>query len=759
MFTLDTPTTPAAQASRYHYAADRSAFVPEVTILTIAKEAGADWAALLRCLQGQSVQHWEWLIIPADVDQTANELAALAQNDPRIRVIGEHSGTDTSASNRALVEATSEYICWLASHSLIEPTFLEKCLWLLGSNPDIAFCNAHSTIRAEQRTVWEYGFEQRGKFLDDNFAGPTFVIRRSAYALVAAEPIAAPRGCEEWDRWLRLAQHELWGYTIPEPLIAYDRLDSRAPFRPADVPASFRRHLNERYGGLKRQFPQARLAEPRPYEQIADTPPIQNQLVKQAATKRLLIIMPWLIVGGAERVNLDIIGYLTSVGYEVSFATTLLNAQHGWIAEFARYTCDIFVLDHFLRMPDFPRFLAYLIQSRQIDVVMVSNSYLGYQLLPYLCARCPEVTFVDYCHSEHEEWKNGGYPRCGAAYQELLDLNIVSSLHIKNWMVQRGAQPDRIDVCYTNVDVEKWRPDPQARQRTRTALGLSEDVSLIVFVGRLSNEKRPKLLAQIVRELQDSDKGRFLCLVLGDGPERGPLEYQVRALHLQSSMKVLGWVNDSDLHNYMAAADILLLPSAVEGISVAIFEAMAMGLVPVGARVGGQSELVAPDCGTLISHGPNELVEYTAALRRLTQDHNLCRQMGMNARARVEQLFPLSALGPRMAELLDKAAALHREAPRPPIGPGLGRENAVQAIEYTRLESALDQLWRERESWRVTPRPHPTIVMPSISRRRRLALFVYAKTARWYHWGLDHGMDWLVPLKERTISWAKRHGW
>lgn len=192
---------------------------------------------------------------------------------------------------------------------------------------------------------------------------------------------------------------------------------------------------------------------------------------------------------------------------------------------------------------------------------------------------------------------------------------------------------------------------------------------------------------------------------------------------------------------------------------MAIFEAMAMGLVPVGAHVGGQSELVTPECGFLIPHGPNELAEYTEALRRLVADYSLRRRMGLAARERVERLFPLSALGPRMAGLIDHACMLSRNAPRPAVGLGLGRKSAVQALEYTRLEQALGQLWMERESWRAQPRPHPTLDIPPATWRRRVARFARAKTAGLYRWGLDHGMTWLTPLKDRATAWAKRHGW
>src|SRR5215212_2932321 len=100
MFTLDPPTAQAGQAQLYRYEADPSAFAPAVTIVTVANDTGADWAVLAGCLQSQSLQQWEWLIILVDAEPATPDLAALAECDPRIRVIGEHSGSATSASNR-----------------------------------------------------------------------------------------------------------------------------------------------------------------------------------------------------------------------------------------------------------------------------------------------------------------------------------------------------------------------------------------------------------------------------------------------------------------------------------------------------------------------------------------------------------------------------------------------------------------------------------------------------------------------------------
>ena len=75
-------------------------------------------------------------------------------------------------------------------------------------------------------------------------------------------------------------------------------------------------------------------------------------------------------------------------------------------------------------------------------------------------------------------------------------------------------------------------------------------------------------------------------------------------------------IRDSNrrIKDLLNAADIFFLPSQMEGISVAIYEAMSMGIVSVGADVGGQSELVTETCGFLIKRDAQEREHYVGCL-------------------------------------------------------------------------------------------------------------------------------------------------
>ncbi|MCI0529207.1 MAG: glycosyltransferase family 4 protein, partial [Nitrospira sp.] len=480
------------------------------------------------------------------------------------------------------------------------------------------------------------------------------------------------------------------------------------------------------------EFPEIKIRWHQANETVPEEIPCENQLKKNKP--RLLMIVPWLTIGGADKFNLDVLKQLAHRGWEVTIATTL-TGDHSWLPEFARYTPDIFILHHFLRLVDYPRFLRYLIHSREVDVVMISNSELGYLLLPYLRHHFPKVTFLDVCHMEEENWKNGGYARMGVEYQPMLDLNVVSSQHLKQWMSRRGSNPEHIEVCYTNIDLQEWYPDLEQRREVRQELGLDPSVPVVLYVGRLCAQKQPRVLAKTVLRLKRA-RMKFVTFVVGDGPEMGWLRSFIHKHRLGGWVRLLGSVSNQRMRQLMVASDIFFLPSQWEGIALSIYGAMACGLAVVGADVGGQRELVTPECGFLIERGEEEeeVQRYGQVLGELLRDEKRRKEMGEAGMERLRGEFGLEQMGERMERLLERAMELHESQWRGIPGEGISRVCASQAVEYTRLFQLSEQLWMERynASWRA-----------------RIYLIGSWLLEPFYNWGVNRGWIWLPLLKEK----------
>ena len=158
---------------------------------------------------------------------------------------------------------------------------------------------------------------------------------------------------------------------------------------------------------------------------------------------------------------------------------------------------------------------------------------------------------------------------------------------------------------------------------------------------------------------------------------------------------MLGAVSNERVRELMAVSDIFFLPSAHEGISLAIYEAMAMGLAIVGADVGGQAELVTPECGILVKRDSSEFTNYVQALQSLIANPQKRQEMGRCARERICAHYRLDQMGSRMVELFELAHRRRETRSIAPVDPALAHEIAIRAVEMVRLQNLY--LWAERD--------------------------------------------------------------
>jgi glycosyltransferase involved in cell wall biosynthesis len=650
-------------------------------------------------LQAQSLQNWEWVIVDdGSTDrESLKRLSSVAVKDERIKVIRQTNAGPGAARNAAFQKTSGRYVCLLDSDDMVEPTYFEKCVWFLDSNPEFAFCNSCSVVFGDQEYLWTAGFERGKAHLQANSGPPISVIRRAAYEDCGGFDESIRFGHEDWDFWLAMAMAGHWGYTIREFLQWYrKRGDGRFEqiMRSGNVNEEFERMMHRKYEGLEKHFPEPVRRHPAPYETIETNSAVSNSLAVNPSGRRIMFILPWMTTGGADRVNLDLIEGLTGKGHDVTICATLL-ADHHWEHQFSHFTPDIFVLPNILHASDYPRFLAYLIQSRKIDTVVITGSTIGYHLLPYLRAVSPGVAFVDMCHVEEPHWVNGGHPRFGVGYQDALDLNIVTTGHLAGWMQKRGADGERIRVMYTGVRVSQTGHSDEVRHSVRSELNLPEDMPVIVFAGRICEQKRPTLLADILRAARDQGL-IFRALIIGDGELKATLQDLLDQYHLADYVQVLASVPHQRWLDVLFASDIFLMPSQYEGISIALLESMAAGVVPVVAKVGGHEEIVTPDAGMLIPHGDDELREYVDAIRRLLSNSSELLQMSKYCKALAVSKLSWEGMIDNFLALLDEAHQLRIDHPRYPISPSFGRELASLALECKRLGEAVDWLWNTK---------------------------------------------------------------
>jgi glycosyltransferase involved in cell wall biosynthesis len=215
--------------------------------------------------------------------------------------------------------------------------------------------------------------------------------------------------------------------------------------------------------------------------------------------------------------------------------------------------------------------------------------------------------------------------------------------------------PDKIQVVHCGIELENY--DAAAERRRSDASG--DDPITAVCVGSLQPYKGLKYLVRACAEVVRSNPG-FRCLIVGQGVDRPGLESLIAELDLQEVVQLLGGRPQHEVAALLRKADLFVLPSVVapsgqmEGIPVALMEAMASRLPVVSTRLSGIPELVEDGVNGLLVPPADERA-LAAALIRLCNDPQSRHEMGERGRESVAEEFQLSGNVVRLRTFFENA--------------------------------------------------------------------------------------------------------
>jgi glycosyltransferase involved in cell wall biosynthesis len=177
----------------------------------------------------------------------------------------------------------------------------------------------------------------------------------------------------------------------------------------------------------------------------------------------------------------------------------------------------------------------------------------------------------------------------------------------------------------------------QSKESARTVLGLDQNKVYIVFVGRLTQIKRPDRLIEIARHLKVKYP-KVELLIAGAGEKF--LEMQALAIRESLPTVFLGWRND--IGKILSAGDIAILCSDNEGIPLTLIQASQAGLPIVSTNVGSVGDIVLNgETGILTEVNSNSLIH---ALDDLLLSQEKMARLGQAAKERAAALFSLNGM-------------------------------------------------------------------------------------------------------------------
>ncbi|MFX0137091.1 MAG: glycosyltransferase family 4 protein [Candidatus Hodarchaeota archaeon] len=199
-------------------------------------------------------------------------------------------------------------------------------------------------------------------------------------------------------------------------------------------------------------------------------------------------------------------------------------------------------------------------------------------------------------------------------------------------LIQLGVDQEKIWVIPCGIDIEKFKNFPQYNKNSISLLS----------VARLVEKKG---LKYIIKAMPMIIKRHNVALnIIGKGPKKGILINLAKKIGVENKVNFIGTVSDNDLINLYKTSSIFVLPCVytkngdVDGIPVAIMEAMAMGLPVISTSVSGIPEIIDNyQNGILVK--PKNPLELSKAVIHLLDNPKLCKKYGENGRLKIQNKF------------------------------------------------------------------------------------------------------------------------
>jgi glycosyltransferase involved in cell wall biosynthesis len=205
------------------------------------------------------------------------------------------------------------------------------------------------------------------------------------------------------------------------------------------------------------------------------------------------------------------------------------------------------------------------------------------------------------------------FPLRRAGLWRRADRVIAISEAVRRILVAGGVAAERIALVYDGValdDLARTTPhDPRA------ALGLPPGTPLAITTGALVWHKDHPTLVRAAR-IASAVRPDLHWAIAGEGHLRGHLQALIAELGLEDRVHLLGEVPDAV--RLVAAADLFVMSSAMEGLGTAVLDAMALGVPVVATRAGGIPEMLGGGAGRLVA--PQDPAALAAAVLDLLAD-------------------------------------------------------------------------------------------------------------------------------------------
>ncbi len=602
----------------------------------------------LDSLVSQTFRNFEVIIVDdgsTDASSVDKLNAIEAAKYPATFIRQKNQGV-AATRNNGIKEAKGKYIVCLDSDDILEPTYLEKSVTVLETNPEYSITTTYMNIFGIINEPFEHVPFDPLTLFKDNMIITAAMFTKDAWQAVGG--YKSKIGYEDWEYWLNLVEHGFWVKQIKEPLFRYRTSMQSRYIEDKDIHWNNLKLVRSLHPNYKTNIKALQKKRQLVHKVINPIGALINLESKQpparGAKGNILITIPWMTFGGAETLVYNFCREIKD-DYAITFVTGL-DSRNEWEYKFKEITESIYHLPNlFASEALYLDYVSLQITQKNIDTLHIIHNGFTFAMLEELKIRHPKLRVILTLFNDR-----AAYFEQSLGYEQYIDSYTSDNTSvIDHYKTELKTDKDlRVIANGINSTIE-FNPAAHDREKVREDLGLAVTDIAVFYIGRLSEEKNPNIFLDAAKEVLGTKAvGKHAkFFVIGDGGMRSDVEKQIAEIG-SVQIQYLGY--QSEIAHYLSAADVFVLPSAIEGFPLSILEAMAMKVAVVASRVGAVPDVIQTGVNGFVVT-PGSAKEITGVLKDLISNQALLTKIKNASRNAVEKEYSHIQLGKNYRDL------------------------------------------------------------------------------------------------------------
>jgi glycosyltransferase involved in cell wall biosynthesis len=322
---------------------------------------------------------------------------------------------------------------------------------------------------------------------------------------------------------------------------------------------------------LKKAYPNAQLLNWGVDLGIGEKVHLPTEATSISKNIHILICVPWLDVGGSSKLLMHIFSNLRMKGITTTIVATNPTNNSDPIngvdiySSFSDDVIDIpFLFDNKIKKDK----VLYLLGSRQCSHMMIVGSRIAYEILPKAKLIYRNLKIVDHLYNPV------GHIQNNLEFKKYIDFNIAANAEVETALMKNDFPKNKIKIIHHGINTMEFDINRISKKSSQPSYKVT-----FGFIGRLSPEKRPLDFVELASQVPEAN-----FVLAGQGRLLDDLKRKNESYGKLANFEFLGFTESPmDLYKRI---DILVIPSEIEGLPLALLEAMSLKIPVIGSRVG-----------------------------------------------------------------------------------------------------------------------------------------------------------------------------